>query len=116
MYDNFSADGAKVKRSRKHSLIGDAKSAHLPETSSPENSHIVQTFIHLAKFFQYKQGNTQAFENATVEIVALFTCDCQSNEGGKFNPYHCLIYKVPQQRVSDILHYVSHTFQNKSNL
>ena len=51
MYYNFSADGAKVKRSRKHSVIGDAKSAHLPETSSAKNSHIVQTFIHLAKFF-----------------------------------------------------------------
>ena len=87
MYDNFSADGAKVKRSRKHSLIGDAKSAHLPETSSAKNSHIVQTFEHLAKFFSSTNREIpRPLKKTTVEIVGLFTCDSQSNEGVKFNP------------------------------
>ena len=87
MYYSFSADGAEVKRSRKHSLPGVAKSALPLESSSPKKSHIAQTFEHLAKFFfSTNREIPRPLKKTTVEIVGLFTCDSQSNEGGKFNP------------------------------
>ena len=99
---SFLLDGAKVKMFHKTILSSVTHVAHPLVTPSLQTPYYGSKFpISGIIIFCTLRQTTRPSKNAAITNFLLFTCEHQSNQGGNFFPYDCLIYKSLQQRVSD---------------